>query len=88
MIIASLVVLYLIGSLVTIGAAFNYFQKKYPLVAPDHWREDLAFAIGVSLYGPVGLFVVVILAGGFKYGILIRGTKCSQIKSPIESRYT
>lgn len=54
------------------GLNLAYFQGKYPNVRES---EDRKFALTVALFGPIGLFVCLVM-GGTKYGLQF------QIKDP------
>lgn len=65
--------IYIVGWIVcgvlTYGITFAYFQKKYPIIARESYREDMGIAVFYGLLGPIGLFVILVSSGFAKYGL-------------------
>jgi membrane protease YdiL (CAAX protease family) len=71
MIIILLILLYLIGYILCFGFTFSYLQKAYPLIAEDDYDADRNFALFISLFSWMGLFVSW-FRGSWRYGVKYR----------------
>ncbi len=54
------------------GTYFAYFQRKWPSIAIENAREDLASAVLFGITGPVGAFVGFFMSGFNRYGWSVR----------------
>ena len=61
--------LYLICMVLTFGITLGYFQNRFPVIAKKTCREDIGFAVVMSIIQPVGLFVAFTMSGFVVYGI-------------------
>lgn len=63
------IIFWVVCSVLSYGASFAYFQRRYPLSANmDYWK-DLKFCLGMSLLlSPVWLVVTVANNDKFEYG--------------------
>lgn len=48
-------------SFLAYGRTFAHFQRKYPRIAAEGRRGDMAFAAFMAVGGPVGLFVALLM---------------------------
>ena len=50
------------------GIFIAYFQRKFPLIAMESYKQDLTGGIIWGLLGPVGLVLGFFLSGFMKHG--------------------
>lgn len=62
-------ILYLVCCVISYGVAFAYFQREYPLQAQKEYKNDKAFAIKVSLFGPISLIVISFTSNFYQHGL-------------------
>lgn len=67
--------LWFVGWMISWPAVLAYFQGKYPNLADEDYREDLAFAMGFSLI-PVFWLMIPFTTGFYEYGFQI----CRRVK--------
>ncbi len=60
---------YLCCSILSYGITFAHFQGKYPTIAEEEYGEDKAFAIGMSIGGPLSLWASYFSSGFAKHGL-------------------
>ena len=58
---------YIAGFLLTYSASFAHFQRKYPYIAEESYRQDLGFAIFMALL-PLCWLVVFFMTGFYQWG--------------------
>ncbi len=67
-------VAYLVGGLITVGAILAESGKRWPSIADETFKEDLAFGIFYAFFLPVVSWVVVLFVTGFyQYGVSFHG---------------
>ena len=64
----SIVLIWIICSILSYGFEFAYVQKEYNITAEFHYWEDVTFSLFISIFGPVSLFIVFITRD-FKHGL-------------------
>jgi uncharacterized membrane protein YraQ (UPF0718 family) len=70
----SLIVIgYVVCGVLTYGWTFGWFQNRFPGIAAHCYKDDMAYAVFVGIFGPVGLCGILTLMAvhrsyeGFKF---------------------
>lgn len=69
--IITILIAWLVTSVVTYGAFLGYYQREFPLTAQTDYRHSTRHALFMSLAPFAGLLVAVLL-GRFKHGLKYR----------------
>ncbi len=70
-----LILIWVVCSVADYGFNFAYFQREYPTIAEEHYKEDIIMCAITSLAGPaslIGTILMWIIRGKFplfKHGI-------------------
>lgn len=73
-VMAAIVVAWLGCGVISAGYTFAYFQRKYPRLAEDGFKDDRSIALLDIGFGPIALFNNI--SGGYcKYGWLYWGRR-------------
>lgn len=65
------IVFWFVCGALSYGFCLAHFQKKFPSLAKDHYREDVEFALYDLLLGPIAL-ISGIFSGQTHYGLMYR----------------
>lgn len=60
---------WIICGIVTYGITFGHFQGEWPTIAKKKYRQDMAFAVGFSFLGPIGLVLSFLMSGFAEHGL-------------------
>ena len=75
-ILAFIVAVWLACAFVSTGITVAFFQRSFPQISKESYREDLGNAIFFALvFGPVWLFISLCLSGFCQYGWTLRPPK-------------
>lgn len=66
---ATILFVWLICGVLTFGITLAYFTREYPGLTD---RGDVVFALCLSVIGPLGLLVSVLMSGGVKHGLCFK----------------
>jgi len=75
MAITLFMVIWTICGVLTYGITLAYFQRNYPEIAKEDYREDVGFSVLFGIVGPIGLFVSLWGSGFAKHGLMYRRRK-------------
>lgn len=65
-----LIIVWIICGVISYGINFAYYQRKWPSIAQEGYREDMIFCAGISLLGPANLLGSIVLfwhRNGFRH---------------------
>lgn len=62
-----IIIAYIVSSVISYGATFAYFQRKFPSIAEEFYREDMGFAIAMALL-PFSIVLSFVMSGFYKHG--------------------
>ena len=54
------ILVWIVCGVFAYGLTFAYFQETYPMIAEQDAKYDRRFAGIISIFGPLGLFVILI----------------------------
>lgn len=54
------------------GINVAYFQRKFPSIAAEKYREDCAMAVLIAAAGPIALWISYFLSGFAEHGLMYR----------------
>jgi len=61
-------VLWIICVIISYGYQFAYYQREFPLLVDNKYKEDMVFSIFVSLFGPINI-VSIIMRREYQHGV-------------------
>ena len=66
-----IIITWLIGGTITTGAEIAYYQKEFPSLAKEQYRQDLARGIfwGFFFIPPISWFITLFWSGFYQHGI-------------------
>ena len=62
-------IIWLLVGITNYGATFAAVQHDFPMLAKEHYRQDMGFSIIMGLAGPFGLPAVFVGTGIYKHGL-------------------
>jgi hypothetical protein len=64
--------IWILCGILAYGIMFADSQRRYPLLANDDYREDMANSVLLGLFGPIGLLTALFSSGFARYGLKFR----------------
>lgn len=61
--------IWLSSGALTYAITLAYFQREFPLLAKEEYREDLGFAVLGGLIGPATIIPALCMSGFAKHGL-------------------
>lgn len=60
---------YIVCAVLTYGITLAYFQYEFKLLAVEQYKNDVSFALIMSLFGPIGLTGAFLFSDFAKHGL-------------------
>lgn len=68
-----IIVLWLLCSILAYGGSFAYYQRNYPTLAKQSYRQEMGICMIMSLIGgPISLLVTTFTSGFFEHGFKVK----------------
>lgn len=68
MTITNYIIFHVACGILAYGAAFANAQRRFPELAAEEYRTDMAHSAFVGMFGPIGLFTMLFCSGFFEFG--------------------
>lgn len=65
---ALIITAWILTGVIGYAGEFAYWQREYPRIAEESYREDMAKSMMFVIFGPINLLAVMFCTGFFKHG--------------------